>query len=54
MLLFNSIVFGSFCGVILDYILGRFAVKDPIRIVIASVVAAIVAILVFNGNVSYF
>lgn len=54
MLLFNSIVFGAFVGMLTDYWLGRAAVKEPRRLIIAIVVGVIVGVLVFTSNVAYF
>lgn len=47
MLLFNSIVFGAFVGFLVDFWLGRATVKDPARLIVAVVVGAVTAVLVF-------
>jgi nitrate reductase gamma subunit len=54
MLLFNSIVFGSFVGFLVDYWLGRAGVRDSLKLVIAVVVGVIVGVLVFVGRLGVF
>lgn len=53
-MLFNSIVFGAFTGCLLDYWLGRGAVKDPLRLIVSVATGVIVAFLVGFGKVQYF
>ncbi len=54
MLLFNSVVFGAFVGFLTDFWLGRAAIKDPLRLVVAVAVGVIVAVLVYVGNLTVF
>lgn len=54
MLLFDSIVFGGFVGFLVDYWLGRAAVKEPVRLIIAVVAAVLVAVLVDIHNLTVF
>lgn len=54
MLLFDSVVFGLFCGFLTDTWLARLGVKDPRRLIVAVVVATVVAVLVFTHNLLVF
>lgn len=54
MLIFNSVVYGMFVGMLTDYWLGRGNVLDNRRIIISVVVGVIVGFLVGFGKVSFF
>ena len=54
MLLFNSLVFGAFVGMLTDYWLGRGGVQDDLRLIVSVVVGVIVGVLVFVGTITYF
>lgn len=54
MLLFNSVVFGTFVGFLTDYWLKRALIKDPVCLIIAVAVAVIVAVLVFVKTLAVF
>lgn len=53
-MLFIAAVMGLLCGTLVDYTLGRFAVKDPRRIVAASIVAVVVFVFVWVGKLAHF
>lgn len=54
MKLFNAVVFGAFVGFLVDYWLGRASVKDPAKLVAAVLAGAVVAVLVFAGELKVF
>lgn len=49
-----SLVMGGLVGFLADFWMRRFGVKDPTRIVIATVVAVLVTIFTYNGNLLHF
>lgn len=53
-MLFNSIVFGTFCATLLDYWLGRAGVRDNARLIISIVTGVIVGFCTYTGRVAYF
>lgn len=49
-----SLVMGALVGFLTDTWLARATVKDPLRLIIAVVVAVLVVILTYNGNLAHF
>lgn len=54
MLLFDSVVFGSFVAFLVDYWLGRATVKEPVRLIISVIVGVLVAVLTYSHNLTVF
>lgn len=53
-MLYVSIVSGLFVGFLVDHWLGRLTVKEPLRMVLAIIVAALVAVFTYIGSLPRF
>lgn len=53
-MLYISLVMGALVGYLTDVWLARFKIADPPRLVIAVVVAVLVIIFTYNGNLAHF
>lgn len=53
-MLYLSLIMGALVGFLTDFWLARAGVKDPVRLIIALVVAILVAIFTYNGNLASF
>lgn len=50
----TALIFGAFVAFLTDYWLGRFSVREPVRLAIALVVGVLLGILVYVGHQAAF
>lgn len=53
-MLFLSIVFGALVGYLTDVWLARVTVSDPLRLILAVVVFALVTVFTYTGHLLHF
>lgn len=53
-MLYLSVIMGGLVAMLTDYWLGRAAVKDPARLIIAVAVGVLVAVFTYTGDLAHF
>lgn len=53
-MLYISFVMGALVGYLVDCWLGRVGVGDSLRLILAVVVAVLVVVFTYNGNLAHF